>query len=788
MANLNVLHYKNTLDRWAINFKRYYDFYVYDGFNGGRYIDMDACIMATIDPNCEVTVPLSYESKTLLQSELETEILKLNNNRLTQNVELTVETEGLNQNIIIEGIKGGTLSLYGDLSGIVFNVQNCELIFIRGNNNTEYNISNITDSKAKIGGKIVGDMTVNYSDVRVYNWGLTGNVTVSNSRFYCDSNSPEHITAGKNSLVIMGAGSTPSTVAVSKDGGQVVDLRIDPYMPVPEYSWQATDDCVTGNIDKIYSLKEWDEAEVKNVSLKDWGLCSVDNGSTSIDWDKDDLTDIFQNTTLEIEDVDNRFFVAPVKGNFFTDPAINYSINVEEEDGIRYINAEGGFLQGFFELYAGAYFNEIKYSTLPKRHKQVETYEFIINPNSNQTVDGTLNGAYPDNAGIFFFKGTRAENKFWYYNNKLNKENLRCLKDALDAQEIQYLDQYLDIEEMSLNKSKYETLITSENILLNTPHMTEFKTDNKYLFYNRTMCGYTVSDENAPDEVIYTYQNKNDKLNYYLLFNRTKNGLTVSDVEGTCKTCTYWSLYKQYKCDPYLRYNLEQKPYQKFPEIFENLNLYDNNIDINKDIDNNAVAFRITPDGRIGFKNLTSTCEDDGIVTGQNVTVKGVGDCATREINVNGIKMKLTETYSQPNIIEFDKWNYIMVKIVYDEYLDYEKCNSVPPRNGIIQFWVNGLLKFQTPYKEVVLKPLAEHWTKQLGVPYSLSLMGGTQGLLETILSDNPNDYDRYELPMEKYFAGSLIGKMRFFRVSECDVSYSQAQKNFNDFKITRYL
>ena len=269
-----------------------------------------------------------------------------------------------------------------------------------------------------------------------------------------------------------------------KDGfkGHYLDMDTCTYAYIdPNF-----DETVDGDINKIYSKTIWKDANVKNVSLDDWGLCSIDNGYTIIDWDNANLEDVFKNTKLEIEDDDKRFFLKPVYGNFFTNPNITYNINIESDNSMKYINANGGFLQGFYKIHFGVNPDDSVYQTLPNRHEQVETYEFIIKPSSIQIKDKTLNAIYPENSGIFFFKGLRAENKFWYYTNQLNKKNLECLFESLEKKEIKYLKDYFDLDKLSENQSKYETLLTSENILLNTPHMVEFKSDNKHLFFNRT--------------------------------------------------------------------------------------------------------------------------------------------------------------------------------------------------------------------------------------------------------------------------------------------------------------
>jgi hypothetical protein len=80
----------------------------------------------------------------------------------------------------------------------------------------------------------------------------------------------------------------------------------------------------------------------------------------------------------------------------------------------NYQELYGGFYQGFYELFG------YDYKILPERYPKGWTVEMTLKPrlsnaytpSSGQT---TLNQYYPNNAGIFFYMGTRAENKYWHH-------------------------------------------------------------------------------------------------------------------------------------------------------------------------------------------------------------------------------------------------------------------------------------------------------------------------------------------------------------------------------------
>jgi hypothetical protein len=555
----------------------------------------------------------------------------------------------------------------------------------------------------------------------------------------------------------------------------------DFYIGVDEHPSLLNDDeindCTSVNINTnlesidenltTHSTVQWNDATNTGIESQNWGLTSLDNGYTKIDWKDDDLMDVFTKTTLTIPEEDKMFYLKPVKGNYYCTPPIDYSLEYIKDENVKYLQFKGGFLQGFYKLFLPSYTQE-KYQTVFNRAHQVETYEFVIKPSCEQIeIENALNYYYPENAGIFFFKGLRAENKWWYYTRKLNVKNLEDLKNELiENGACSPIIDYLDEEELSKAKSIFETIQTSDNVLLNTANYTETISDNKYLFFNRTCCGFTIFDD-YPEKVIVGYQEKNPNLNYYLLFNRTrhpKRGLLVKDLDklAGCCTTSYWELYKKYRCDEYLRYNLVEKPMQNFPEGFEDIDFYDNVIDIYKDTYNNAMAFKINSDGSIGYRILL---KNDGEDKCENPT-------------------KLFEEYSLPNIIKCDCWNHIVVKIEYAQYLKEPECNFSNPRVGVISFYVNGYLKFASKsFVEPIFHELDEHYTKQEGVPYNISLMGGTQGLLETILSDNPEDYDRYVFPLEQNFAGTLMGDLMIANISECNIGFTQIQNRYKMFK-----
>ena len=92
----------------------------------------------------------------------------------------------------------------------------------------------------------------------------------------------------------------------------------------------------------------------------------------------------------------------------------NYSIVSYQNDVGVYHELYGGFYQGFYKLYG------YDYEVLPERAHHGWSVELLLRPRIwddyfPSPTDTTLNDVYPDNAGIFFYMGARAENKFYHY-------------------------------------------------------------------------------------------------------------------------------------------------------------------------------------------------------------------------------------------------------------------------------------------------------------------------------------------------------------------------------------
>ena len=171
----------------------------------------------------------------------------------------------------------------------------------------------------------------------------------------------------------------------------------------------SDEDCIDGDT-WIYSKSNysWYDALSIGYTLYNITYLGVDNGLFQFRKDRimnKDFIDIFQSNHFKIEENDTRLKLHAVSGS-----TLQYDYPLHVENGSVRLN--GGFYQGFFKTECD------KYQILPTHFEHGDTlnFEFTLKRcDLEKESDKTLNDKYPQNKGIFFYIGTRAENK-WIYN------------------------------------------------------------------------------------------------------------------------------------------------------------------------------------------------------------------------------------------------------------------------------------------------------------------------------------------------------------------------------------
>ena len=535
----------------------------------------------------------------------------------------------------------------------------------------------------------------------------------------------------------------------------------------------------------IYSLVNWTGATNTGYTFDTIGLTGVDNGLVTfekdvLDLSNQNLVDALTGSTLIIPSGDTRFVMNLVTGTtgqyvYPTERIIDPTFTFGD-----YIQLCGGFYQGYYKIDGSTY------EVLPTRVNQAWAAEFWLNKNENCNITGTtLNDLYPENKGIFFYMGTRAENKFW---NQFEGVDSGCTSACtIDSACTETISPWCTVL-----KEKDITIIGDYGfgIPLNPPQVEIELVTNNFLIYGR------ARDERAPKltgdvgTILTTAITNTTSSNDDFGCNRS-NGLGCTkystDGLGSQTVCSYdgngiavartKDVITDYR-NPFLIYGRARSKSsgctcsccgpddglgnqticsysgKTSPQI---------ELDYNLDIIDNAIAFRITDDGRIGYKML--------IVTGACETISG------ESIYTSGTTIR--QGYSEPNMITEDEWSYVVIRYATN-YEDDCKLKVAKQRKGKLMFYVNARLKYVVnDFPEFIAKRLNEYKSKQVGVPFNFSLGGGTQGLIDSQTFDGLDMADR-ELPIEKNFAGSFIGGISQFKFNICDLNYSQIQYNFN--------
>jgi len=500
-------------------------------------------------------------------------------------------------------------------------------------------------------------------------------------------------------------------------------------------------------VNSIHSLTTWNGAINNGINIKTYGLTGLDNGV--LNYTKDsindpnnlNLTDVLLNSDLIISN-DIRFFLTKVNGHA---RELTYDINLIESNNPHgaYMEFKGGFYQGYYKL------DGFDYQTLPNRFKNGFTVETWLNKDDSIMISHsgtTMNDLNPNNKGFFLYFGTRSENKFWNQfsgntlNNCTNSTNNFCT-------EIKEDDVFLTLE-------------NGFTVPLNPP-VIEFKTiTNEFLIYGRAGRGRCNTNQ------------LNDGLGIYTpcdFSGSTSPSITVSG---------YTENYQLNETNPFLIYGRARgrrcdsgKPYDGFgTETVFSLN--DKKLpppielDIKKDVTDNALGFRIKDDGSIGYRLLTVTKSCIDKIYSEEVTV--------------------VEEYSAPNLITEKQWTNVIIR--WKPSVEISDCDLLitKPRTGKLMIYINCQLKHVfNEFPEFIGRRLDELKEKQVGVPFNISLGGGSQGLKESITFDGQDQKD-LNLFIESNFSGTFIGGISQFKLYDNNLNWCQI-KNHCSNNLDRY-
>jgi len=498
-----------------------------------------------------------------------------------------------------------------------------------------------------------------------------------------------------------------------------------------------------GSDKTIKSLVSWNKAVNTGYNFETFGLVGLDNGQLlynkdPLDVKNENLVNILTGVTLTIPPNETSLFLHKVSGS--TGQYI-YPLEISQSNTLDVNVAKlcGGFYQGYYKL------DGYTYEVLPNRTPRGWVSDFYLKKGlvcSGETGT-TLNDVYPDNKGFFFYLGTRAENKFW---NIFEGNNTGC---TISCEQPEGCGDIITNFCTELKESDIELVDpeTGFSFFLNPPLLDIREITNQFLIYGRaskdgnSRCGDLRDNAAYGKERVCSFtgssifvseyrRKKTDTRNQFLIYGRaSKSGNSRC---GDLKDDPSYG--KETVCS-----------YSGDSELI---------LELDKDLDiiDNALGFRIKDDGGIGYRALkfTGYCVDDVYITG--VTVE--------------------EQYSEPGLINEDEWTRVTIRYVSDRTYNEDELKCLPARKGKFMIYVDCKLKAVfNGVDEFVARRLDDHYMKQVGVPYNISIGGGSQGLLEHMTFDG-QDISDLGLNIEKNYAGSFVGEISEFKFYICDLNY----------------
>ena len=212
----------------------------------------------------------------------------------------------------------------------------------------------------------------------------------------------------------------------------------------------------------VHSYKKfaWDECVSNGTILEDIGYTGIDNGLIYYGgWERvsnKEFYDIFTNSVVTIEPGDCNLHLHQVTGNTGV-----YSYPMEYVEG-KYYTLSGGFFQGFYKLHG------FDYQVLPQYIEDEWNVEITLRPRWLIQDEDTLNMTHENNEGIFFYMGTRAEDKLaQFYNTDFSGYKERAQPDRKPCDS----DYFLTDQDMTM-RAGYEcrdNLVAGYHILSVTP-------------------------------------------------------------------------------------------------------------------------------------------------------------------------------------------------------------------------------------------------------------------------------------------------------------------------------
>jgi hypothetical protein len=514
----------------------------------------------------------------------------------------------------------------------------------------------------------------------------------------------------------------------------------------------------------------------KTTEICDVGLTGIDNGLTKemSGITMTAFTGLYTTTaeTYNRYSYDRRFKMHPISGN--TTPQNRLWNDNSYSYGLNYVNAggdigtvaqlNGGFYQGFYKLQG------YDYEVLPTRMSQGWTVEMLLKYQFTGDTNVGLNARYPENKGTFFFMGSRAENKFYHYADGSPSSDTGYTRVTSGLTCMHTCGCTITGGTGADCIPVYQPSgVTSSNCNCGCPCSCSTEASVKELdpLYDGVSNAMSIrfsGDTGNPRVCVKEYLITGSCIPSGSCLTATTFVTGVTTVEW----CSTRGIFEDCKFTPYI--NLEH--WVQIDAVFERNAYYDC-----KDLDYLGGL------GQIEKEVFTATSANNSV----SLVVPPI----THEEGYDGYKpAKTTEVHIN------DLW------LQQREY-----------RLGKLKIFVNGkLLMVCEDFEEIIPRPLNTYKERQVGVPFNISVGGGTQGLKdnltfsggcpaelsEIVYQQDPECLTTEDLDntiysglstniyLEEIFGGSFIGAISAFRMYVEPLDASEVKHNFRLLK-TKY-
>jgi len=502
-------------------------------------------------------------------------------------------------------------------------------------------------------------------------------------------------------------------------------------------------------------------------TLCDVGLTGIDNGLVpNMSGESIDITTGLYTSPPDIFSrykYDRRFKMHPITGftttenRLVNDDSYTYGIDWVDEGGTvgRIARLQGGFYQGFYKLQG------YDYEVYPTRNALGWTAEFLLKYRWTGDTSVGLNNRYPDGKGTFFYMGTRAENKFYHY------------ADGHPKQDTGY------------------TRVTSGLTCMNTCGcLTESGVTAHTCMKVYQVSGYTSVNCNCGCPCSCAVKASNPEQDP--LFDGVSNGMSIrlSGDTGNPRVCV-----KEYiitgACLPVsaCTTDLEFVTGTTVVEWCSTRGIFD-------------VCSGTTYIENEHWVQLDAVFERDVYLECADAyTLGGLGQLVTEVYTASSANNSVS--LIEPPLTHKKVYNPAVTDavIMNDYWIQQRKY-----RLGKLKIFVNGYpLMTVEDFEEIIPRPLNTAKEKQIGVPYNISVGGGTQGLKDNLtfsggcppelsgityqqdpecLTTQDLDETIYsglttEIHLEEIFGGNFIGDISAFRMYTEPLDASMIQHNF---------